>query len=191
MLALSAVVAGIFLGLALGGNARNLGTVKFCGGTYLVLGVLLQILVRLLPGIATRALGPTLPYAYPISLGFVLAFIWSNRRLGRAVWLILAGCGLNVAVILANSGRMPVSLPALQLLGYDGLVRILQAGASGTHVILTAGATRLPYLADLFALRPLRFAGVFSVGDILLVPGVLWLTVQVMGGCSRRREMLE
>lgn len=191
MLALFSVAVGVLVGWTLGGDPRRIETMKFRGFAYVFTGLALQTVVRLVPAGATRFLGPALPYVYPVSLGLVLLFIWSNRHLGPPIWLIFTGCAANVVVILANGGRMPVSLAAARLLGYDSLIRVLQAGSSGTHQALIPGSTHLALLADLFALPPVRFAGIFSVGDILLVPGVLWLTVQVMGGCSRRPKMLE
>ncbi|WP_408008278.1 DUF5317 family protein [Pseudalkalibacillus sp. A8] len=45
-----------------------------------------------------------------------LVFLWVNRKLGFGVQLILVGVLLNFIVIIANDGRMPVSLEAAKVL---------------------------------------------------------------------------
>lgn len=191
MLALVSMALGILLGRLRGGSLRRLGEAPFRGLVLIYTGLAVQAAVRLLPADLTRHLGPLLPFLYRATLVMGLLFIWSNRRLGPATRFIFTGVAANLAVIAANGGRMPVLVAAARNLGYDRLVQVLQAGTSLTHQALIPGATKLALLADVFSLPALRFAGVFSIGDIILVPGVVWLTVQLMGGCSRPSKVLE
>jgi hypothetical protein len=93
------------------------------------------------------------------------AFAWSNRRI-PGVPLIIVGGLLNFVAIVANGGVMPADPDlALHVAGAEGFVN---AGAVENP--------RLLFLGDVFA-TPSWFPlyNVFSVGDVLMVLGVLTL----------------
>jgi hypothetical protein len=180
------VLVGFVLGLALGGSPRRLAAVNLRGFELLVAGFALQAFVRLAPGTTGRLLGGLAPFAYPLSLALVLAALARDHRHGPPMWLATAGVGANFLVVVANGGRMPVDAGAAA--GSPVLERLADLVARGTlwtHQALTGG-TRLRFLADLFALRePFPWPTVFSVGDVLLCAGIIWLVPRLMGGCSR------
>ena len=105
-----------------------------------------------------------------VSQLLVLGWVLSNHHLPGTV-LIAVGLVLNAVVIAAN-GAMPVSPEALAALGADP-----GATPTGKHTLLTE-QTRLPWLADILPIPPLRV--VISVGDIVLAAGLIPLTHALM-----------
>jgi hypothetical protein len=106
-------------------------------------------------------------------LSYVLlgAFAWSNRRV-PGVPVIMLGGALNFIVIAANGGVMPAD---------PELARHV-AGAEG---FVNSGAMqdpRLLFLGDVFATpQSWPMYNVFSVGDVVIVLGVLTLLHCVSG----------
>jgi len=97
-----------------------------------------------------------------------LVAIWLVRnRYLPGMLLIAAGLAMNVVVVAAN-GAMPVDPAAIDALGLEG-TRV----PIGRHTLLT-DATRLPWLADIWALPWLR--SIVSPGDVVLAMGLLPLT---------------
>lgn len=121
----------------------------------------------------------TLPQVlFLLSHLFLLAFVWLNRRI-TGVRLVGVGVLCNLLVILANGGLMPITP--------ETLVRI-NPGASleqctiGYHygfskdVILVQENTRLWLLSDALVLpAPFPWPTAFSLGDLILGAGIVWL----------------
>lgn len=110
----------------------------------------------------------------------VVAWLVHNRHL-PGVWLVAAGLALNALVMTAN-GAMPVDPDAMRALGLGEL-----EVPPGKHTLLTA-ATRLPWLADVIPLPPLR--SIVSAGDLVLAVGLFPLTHALMtwrGRAERER----
>jgi len=91
--------------------------------------------------------------------------------------LIAVGAGLNLLAISANSGYMPSSPEAWQTL--NGVAAL--PTAQYTNSALAGTATVFPYLGDIMVLpRPLPFANVFSIGDVLIGLGAALFLVWTM-----------
>lgn len=108
---------------------------------------------------------------------------------GRAPWLIAAlGAGLNLLVVFANGGYMPVDTAALQASGVSS--ELAERPRYRRDVPVDAN-TRLAGLADV-VLDPgwLPKGGVLSVGDLVLVVGLVgWVlesTIQETRTRARR-----
>lgn len=100
----------------------------------------------------------------------VLGWVAANRyRPGMP--LVLLGLVMNAVVIAAN-GAMPVDPDAIAAIGLAGADPV-----PGKHEIMTE-ASRLPWLADIFPLPPLRT--VISAGDVVLAAGLLPLLNHLM-----------
>lgn len=96
--------------------------------------------------------------------------------------VLLAGLGLNLAVILANGGWMPLTLEAASKLVDPSILKGLQIGErisnASKDVLLPEAGIVLPWLADRFvppSFFPYRFA--FSPGDVLIATGAFWMLV--------------
>lgn len=115
-------------------------------------------------------------WLYAGGLLLLIAVLWFNRR-NPALLLIGTGIFLNFLVIASNGGKMPVSAEGLARAGLAGYIEPLAAGRVITHQLLDE-TTRLPFLADILALsRPYPRPKVFSLGDLVLAVGALWLIV--------------
>lgn len=142
-----------------------------------VVGFLPQAAVAYLPAIRTHIPRPLAAAGLVLSLLLFLVFVWVNRRL-PGMPLLLAGLLLNLAVMLANGGWMPISpANASRLMGED----VFKYGTIGDRfgqkdILLRPEDMRLGFLADRFMLpawSPYQVA--FSAGDLLIAAGVFWL----------------
>ena len=163
-LVIIAVVLGAGAGLLAGGSLDSLAGTKFRWTPLLFASLAGQILFQLwTPPWLTpaRSLGALL-----FLNALVAVFLVLNRRLPGTL-LAAAGLAMNVAVIGAN-GAMPVSAAAAEAAGIEA------APSEGgfKHEPLDED-TRLPLLAD--ALPVPIFRTVFSLGDVYLALGILYL----------------
>lgn len=118
---------------------------------------------------------PGTPVAMAANVAGYLLLIpfWWRHRHSPGLALVLAGLALNLAVIAANGGQMPVDFDLAARMGLP-----LPAGPLPKHRPL-GPETRLAFLADVIPL-PL-FHRVVSVGDLLLMAGVFLYVQEVMG----------
>lgn len=112
-----------------------------------------------------RGLAPILHVTtYVIALGF----LWMNRRIPGAL-LVGAGAASNGITIALNSGVLPASRAATAAAGIDPHLAFANTAVLSHPV--------LPWLGDVFAWpAPLPLANTFSIGDILIVLGVIIAT---------------
>jgi len=128
-----------------------------------------------------------------ISYMLLLLFFWLNRHLA-AVWLIAAGILANLVVILLNGGLMPVTPQTLVKINPGSTVDEWQTGLhylGSKDVVQTADRTRAGFLSDRFTVKPpfpLPFA--FSLGDIFIAAGIVWLLGNLPPATMNGNEML-
>ncbi|WP_146906195.1 DUF5317 family protein [Cellulomonas aerilata] len=122
----------------------------------------LALQVVLVQAVLPQALAPVLHVAtYAVGLGF----LWANRRTA-GVLVVGAGAALNGVTITLNGGVLPASPSAVAAAG-------LQHDASFDNSAVVPDAV-LPWLGDVLAWpQPLPLANTFSVGDVLIVLGVV------------------
>ncbi len=113
----------------------------------------------------------------------LLAATWANRHL-HGMTLITLGLLLNLLVMAANGGWMPVSPEAVRRAGLAHLAPSLAPGArlsSSKDIVLLRAQTRLWFLSDIFVLpKPFPVSSVFSIGDVASVLGAFLLVQKGM-----------
>lgn len=114
------------------------------------------------------------------SFAVLLVFIWINRHI-RGVLIIGAGVLLNLVVILANSGFMPISPLTLEAINPATGPNEWQEGfhyAFSKDIILSKEKTNLWFLSDVFLLPPpYPSPAAFSAGDIVIAIGIIYLMI--------------
>lgn len=186
LLILGAILAGVLVGLMLGGSLRQLAEIRLRWWALALLGLVLQLVpVPSMEGRLDHWLAVGLLIASYVVL---LAFVAVNIRL-PGFWLIAAGFVLNVLVISINGG-MPVSTDALRQAygsGYRSVLTDLERSGGAKHHLARPDDDLIP-LTDVIPLGPpVRL--VLSAGDILFFMGVTWvIAAATKGPPGRHRE---
>jgi len=162
MFILYAVVAGLLVGLLLGGRLDSIAETRFRWGWLALVALAIQII--LFSPIAGDGLGEAGRLMYVASTALVVVVVLANARLA-GLPIVLAGALSNLAAIVANGGSMPASPSALAAVGHT-------VGEGPTNSTLVARPALEP-LTDIFATPSwLPFANIFSVGDVLIGIGL-------------------
>ncbi|GAB4580807.1 MAG: hypothetical protein Fur0022_35490 [Anaerolineales bacterium] len=147
--------------------------------TWLVVSALIPQILTF--QIASTAQFVPLIWAKAILIGsqiLLLLFIWTNRKHVGVKWIGL-GLGLNLLVISANGGLMPIAPETASYVYPQVEVQDWQLGhrlGLGKDVVLLPTDTRLEFLADRFrspAWVSYRIA--YSLGDIFIALGAFGL----------------
>ncbi len=180
MILLAAALFSLGLAWLRGGDLLRLGKLSFRLPFMIFAGLLLQVVVfsswgRLLLGDAELV-----GLVHVASLALVALAAGLNHRL-PGLKFIGAGLLMNLLVIAANGGYMPVHLDSIQAAGFGDVMEILARGETYEKSIVLDERTRLGFLADVFAVpKPLPLSGVFSPGDVVVSLGVFWFFQEIM-----------
>jgi hypothetical protein len=178
MILLSALVAGLVTGL---GWARWRGQAYHPPGLrhlwLIVIAFLPQFVTIFFPLTRERTSDPIAAAGLLLSQTLLLGFALLNWRI-PGMSLMTIGIILNLGVIAANGGFMPISpQTAGHLVSEETLQHIPVGSRFGTKdILLSPGETRFEWLADRF-LTPdwFRYQAAFSLGDVFIAIGIWWL----------------
>jgi hypothetical protein len=123
----------------------------------------------------------------------LLAFVWLNRRI-FAMTVLLGGVVLNLAVMMANGGFMPISPQTASRLVSEDILRDVHSGSrfGAKDILLNPEETRFEWLADRLLLPSwVPYQVAFSLGDVFIALGVFWLLIQPASSLQFRKQLLE
>jgi len=170
------IIAALLIGFLLRGNLLNLADRPFRCLWLALIAVVLRFTV-----LSNAFLASPLKYLSVPSqiISFILLLIVAAFNLSIPGMKALGlGILLNLIVMVANGGYMPVSPDDLVEIGHPRQAEILRAGGTDFYGIALTAQTRLPFLADIFVLPrffPIRY--VFSPGDALIGIGLIIILV--------------
>jgi hypothetical protein len=174
MLLLYAIAAGLLVGRVVGGRVSALADLHIRWVLLAVGGLAFQVV--LFSPMATPRIGSLGPVLYVGSSALVFLALLRNLDL-PGLPLLALGAALNLAAVVANGGYMPSDPAAWQVL--TGLPAV--PTTEFTNSALMGPGTALAMLGDVLVLpRPIPFANVFSIGDVLIAVGVAWCVARSM-----------
>lgn len=167
---------------------RNIVDVEFWKIWLIWLAVAVEFFSRLV--LPDALYGSTRIVALGTSLALVGVWLGGNLRrqtpsVRAALTIVTVGYLLNGVVILLNGG-MPVSAWAM---GIAGVPMELFEGARGLHRhVLLDEQTLLPFLGDIVPVPMGPLGKAVSLGDFVLMAGVVHLVSSCMGRVSMSRR---
>jgi hypothetical protein len=184
-----AIVVSMSIGVMTGGKVSNLARTKFRYLPLLILALMVQILIF------SELLGrePIIhrigPYIHIATLATSFGVMVMNRHI-PGMKIIMIGAGLNLLVITANGGFMPISESALRIAGQEEeMLHHTPRHDSEDYLLpnsrLSAGKANLLFLGDAIPFpEGWPIATVVSIGDLILAAGAG--TAVILG--MRRRD---
>ena len=170
MVWLGAMVLGLLLGLASRGTLGNLAGVRFRWPWVVIAALVVRMATVLTPLHSVEGA----QYLYTATLAGLVAWtLWHINRI-TGIWLVGAGSALNLIVIVANGGRMPVAREISSALAARGQI--------GQYVVMSSD-TSLNWLADWIVLPGFIGTGTvdaYSPGDLIVALGIAVVIVFAM-----------
>jgi hypothetical protein len=183
-------VAATVLALMAGGSFAGLSR-RIAWWPLGIASIAVQLLLTSIPLTEVPWLAAAGHWVWAIAVAAVLVVLVRNWRIETGLrqlpWAVAGlGVGLNLLVIVSNGGYMPVSQSALDQTGQSAA---LAARTTFHREVILDEATRLPWLADIFAdptWAPPHPA-VTSIGDRLLSLGLAgWAFLSVYAARSSK-----
>lgn len=179
-----AIAAAFLFAAAMGGDVRRLGDLRVRYWGLLLVAFLLKGGLLLL---VARHVDEVLPLSGLVNVAILLlllAGVVLNWELPGAR-LFALGFVLNLAVILAFGGHMPVLVPD-SIHNAGRAIAELGSGRDPVHVLLRD--RRGPwFLGDVIYVPALGRASLISLGDCFLAAGIVWLIVRTSRGIGTAR----
>ncbi len=179
---LEAALLGVLIGWLRKGKLQALEQVTLIGWPVVLLSLAIQVAVWIDFFQGYGYLPACAPYLHLFSYLPLIVFAGLNRKT-KAILVIGIGITLNLLVIAANGGFMPVKYDRLA----PGLQAELLSGAGSPFHIAMSEESRLSFLGDLFRL-PYGKYRVISIGDIIMAAGICLL---IQGGMMVRPPQKE
>lgn len=178
MILLSALVAGLVVGLGWAGwRGHSYRPPELRYFWMLFLAFLPQFVTIYVPFFRERVPDWLAAASLLTSQVLLVGFAILNKRLA-GMPILIVGAALNLIVISANGGFMPISPHTASQLVSEKIVQDIATGSRfGTKdILLRPEETRFEWLADRF-LTPggFRYQAAFSLGDVFIAIGIWWL----------------
>jgi hypothetical protein len=170
MILLAAVVAALGVGFVRGGRLESLANVS------LRWGMLALVVFGLQAGaIYTSGDWSESAWLFPATYLVLLVVAWQNRK-RPGIMVLGLGLVLNLAVMTANGGLMPITPEAIAQAGYVSSPEVvpLRVKLNATKDVAMPQEEALLWpLSDIFVVpKELPIKGVFSLGDVLIALGM-------------------
>ena len=179
------IAAALVIAVLIGGDVRRLSHIKIHHLELLLAAFAVKVAVAVLGTAHSQAAVTVARPLNVIGALLLLAVVWFNRQIPGAL-LFGTGLTLNLIVIVAFGGRMPVLLPH-DVDPNSPVVALLKGGLDPLHVAL-AHPQGLWFIGDIFAIPSLGgHSSLVSIGDLLMAAGVAWLIIR----CSQRGPALK
>ncbi|HEX6509891.1 MAG TPA: DUF5317 domain-containing protein [Chloroflexota bacterium] len=179
------IAAALAIAVLIGGDVRRLSQLRIRHIEVLLAAFAAKVGVALLGTAHTQTAVTIARPLNVIGALLLLVVVWFNRRIPGAI-VFGAGLTLNLIVILAFGGRMPVLLP------HDAdpnspILAVLRGGLDPLHVALDH-PQGLWFIGDILTIPSIGgHASLVSIGDLLMATGVAWLIIR----CSQRSAELQ
>ncbi len=181
------ILAGLTLGLLLGGRLAALRFLRFRYAGLILAALAIRYGTQAL---IVEGFAPAVELRLPLLAGafaVLAAALWLNRSI-PGVLLVLAGVLGNALAIVVNDGRMPAWGPALDAVGIP-----VTELAAGWQVLLpsTVDLTfllRAGPLGDVIPVPLGPLTNVVSIGDVAIATGLGWLLVAALRRTGEERE---
>lgn len=171
-------VAGLALSLVTGGSLGALARVRLRWPVVVVVALAIREAGVLTP----LAHSPLAPIVYSASQAALLLWVAWHARRHPGLWPVAAGIAMNLAVVLANGGHMPVD-PAAATRG-----SLPPAGGTGQYILAGPGTILAP-LDDRLVLPPPAgrvMTAAYSAGDVVAAAGMATALFWMSRGVGRR-----
>ncbi|HEX6548674.1 MAG TPA: DUF5317 family protein [Candidatus Dormibacteraeota bacterium] len=166
MLLLGGGLVGLVAGLLAGGRLGRLVEIRFKWPVV----VLAALLIKELGVISPLARTPLAPALYTLALAVLAVWTALHRQRLPGVELVAVGMLMNLVVVVANLGHMPVSVELARF----GPPEIFKTGVLGQYMLMGRGS-RLDFLGDYISL-PGTLGRIlpqpYSPGDIVACLGM-------------------
>ena len=192
MILLLAALAGLLVALLRGGTLRGLAFLPMRGHRVVLLAFLMQLPLLYFPAEKGSSDLNFERCLLLLSYLLILGMVWKNRSLAGFLAIGL-GLLLNLTVMIANGGFMPMQPRLLENFGHQHMVSKMESGYRVLHskdVLLTREETRLWILSDVFAFDPpLLSPTALSPGDVLIAAGAFLFIQSTMLSCRAMRPV--
>lgn len=191
MILLLGALAGLLVGLLRGGRVRGLAFLPMRSHALVLVAFLMQLPLLYFPAEKGSAHLNLERCLLLLSYLLILGIVWKNRRV-PGFGVIGLGILLNLTVMMANGGFMPIQPGVLRNFGHEHMATKMESGYRVLHskdVLLTREETHIWILSDVFAFDPpILSPTAFSPGDVLITGGAfLFIQSTMLSSNAKRR----
>ena len=166
------ILAGLVIGLLVGGHLSNLAHVRLRWVSLLFLAVIIRFGTEWAIGAGIEIAETLRLPLFSLSFGLLLVGLWVNRA-QPGLSLAFIGILLNTIAVVVNGGHMPIWRPSLIAAGFDPDTIL-----SPFHIILASDALNADFLlhagpiGDILPIPVPFIRNVASIGDLFLSAGL-------------------